>query len=372
MVVLPCLIYHINTRKSKRMNNIKTYHIAPSNVGNKTLYTTIVNRNNPTLPEALRNKYGETRYFSGIDAEIYFGDIFIDEAININFTLQQNSMPIFGYNSYIFDTCAQGARYISGSFTVNFTKSNYLYDVLNVLSVVRSGSTVSQRKTAQTVSKDQTHAMWDKCFDIVLSYGNYKVQVGSQSIDLSTMIALRGVYITGCTQNFGTSTEEGKNQSTGQIPISETYFFYARDIDYEPATQEEIAESQKVSKDDIVLYDITLTQNLNNSTYLYDLNFDMQYDSERVTKINSINMQIDNLYSFILTNDKAINAKKIQETFSIDSVHNIYKIIAQHLMSLTAQHNNASIKLSITISYDTDDQPNKTIKYNTNTLSIKT
>ena len=73
------------------------------------------------------------RYFSAIDAEIYFGGInntFIDEIVQITWTLEQATLPIYGYNSYVFDDLVIGSRQVTGSFSINFTKSNFLYDVL--------------------------------------------------------------------------------------------------------------------------------------------------------------------------------------------------------------------------------------------------
>lgn len=219
------------------MNTINTYNTSESKysgrLGNKALYTNI--NNNPG------SLYKQTRYFSGVDAEIYFGETYIDEAVNINFSLQQNTMPIFGYNSYVFDTCAQGSRLIQGSFTVNFVRSCYMYDVLNTLSIVNSGATLSSINHAcnnQYPSKNTKAAMWDKCFDIAIAYGNVKVSEGNGmpkplDVDLSTMVILRGVYLIGCEQEFGTSQPNGKGASTGGIPLYETYYFYARDIEYE-------------------------------------------------------------------------------------------------------------------------------------------
>lgn len=248
------------------MNTINIYNTSESKysvrLGNKALYTNI--NNNPG------SLYKQTRYFSGVDAEIYFGETYIDEAVNINFSLQQNTMPIFGYNSYIFDTCAQGSRLIQGSFTVNFTRSCYMYDVLNTLSVVNSGATLSSINHAcnnQYPSKSTKAAMWDKCFDIAIAYGNVKVSEGSMpkplDVDLSTMVILRGVYLTGCEQEFGTSQPNGKGAATGGIPLYETYYFYARDIEYEysnapnlnPKPENYESDISIVNKKDIELED---------------------------------------------------------------------------------------------------------------------
>lgn len=69
-------------------------------------------------------------YFSGADVKIYFGDIWVDEITNLAFQLQENVMPIYGYNSYTFDTVARGRRQVNGMFTLNFTTVGYLNEIL--------------------------------------------------------------------------------------------------------------------------------------------------------------------------------------------------------------------------------------------------
>ena len=39
-------------------------------------------------------------------------------------------MIIHGYNSYTYDAAMQGARYIQGNFTINFTSPHYLFSIL--------------------------------------------------------------------------------------------------------------------------------------------------------------------------------------------------------------------------------------------------
>ena len=70
------------------------------------------------------------RYFSMIDAEIFFGNEYVEDLATIDWSVNQNALPIFGYNSYTYDEVARGSRIISGSFTINFTSPNYLFDIL--------------------------------------------------------------------------------------------------------------------------------------------------------------------------------------------------------------------------------------------------
>lgn len=73
-------------------------------------------------------------YFSGADVRIYFGDIWVDEITGLQFTLQEQVAPIYGYASYTWDKVARGTRLIQGSFRINFRESYYLHSVMDRLS----------------------------------------------------------------------------------------------------------------------------------------------------------------------------------------------------------------------------------------------
>ncbi|WP_067924197.1 hypothetical protein [Alicyclobacillus shizuokensis] len=75
-------------------------------------------------------------YFSYADVNIYFGDIWVDEATSFSFVLQEEVLPIYGYHSYTFDTIARGRRIVSGTFSINFKQTGYLQAILeNALAI---------------------------------------------------------------------------------------------------------------------------------------------------------------------------------------------------------------------------------------------
>lgn len=73
-------------------------------------------------------------YYSGTDIRIYFGDLWIDEVVEIDFTLQEQVAPIYGYASHTWDKVARGNRFVQGSFIINFKEAGYLQTILNSLS----------------------------------------------------------------------------------------------------------------------------------------------------------------------------------------------------------------------------------------------
>lgn len=188
------------------------------------------------------------RYYSSIDAEIYFGDFYVDEVTQIAYSIEQNVMPLYGYNSYVYDEMAIGSRIINGQFTVNFTKSNYLIDLLQKLesssiqvfgekvskeddgeesdlvsgqssstngSIINKTGSNSFTTTNYQGIKQSRRPLWYTGFDIDVMFGR------SSSVTSQTEhVMLEGVYLISSMLNL---------DQTGQ-PVSETYTFMARDV----------------------------------------------------------------------------------------------------------------------------------------------
>jgi len=144
------------------------------------------------------------RYYSMIDAEIYFGDTYIEEIHDITWNFKQQQAPIYGYNSYLFDEVALGNRLITGTFTVNFTGANVFNKIIENASIVKNINTsVAVSGTVDTVSSTTTtkntitetsdkEPIWNKLFDIdIMCTGN--ISDGSAS-----HIILRNANISTC------------------------------------------------------------------------------------------------------------------------------------------------------------------------------
>lgn len=72
-------------------------------------------------------------YFSGANVQIYMGDTYIDEITSLEYTIQENVTPIYGFASHTWDTVARGTRLVQGSFAINFREAGYLNVVLDRL-----------------------------------------------------------------------------------------------------------------------------------------------------------------------------------------------------------------------------------------------
>ena len=65
-------------------------------------------------------------YWSGAQAQIFFGDTFVDEVFAFQYDVVTNRSPVYGYASKEFDAVAEGNRLISGTFAINFIHQHYL------------------------------------------------------------------------------------------------------------------------------------------------------------------------------------------------------------------------------------------------------
>lgn len=172
------------------------------------------------------------RYYSSIDAEIYFGNQYIEDICDIQWQLNQNHLPIFGYNSYTYDELAVGSRIIQGSFSIRFTTPNYLFKVLENLSQLKAtlNSSYKTQSHDRNVGEPQgsadettkglvygtkTQERWPQTFDIDIIYG--KPEKGFREVH----VILQDVRIISCVSGASASSP---------VPVTETYSFVAHDI----------------------------------------------------------------------------------------------------------------------------------------------
>jgi hypothetical protein len=74
---------------------------------------------------------GFGRYFTATQARMYIGNLFIEELAGVQFVLQANKVPLYGYAADLFDAIGQGKSLVQGQLMVQFISEGYLYTVLN-------------------------------------------------------------------------------------------------------------------------------------------------------------------------------------------------------------------------------------------------
>lgn len=191
--------------------------------------------------EVVRTANGETRltpkynrYYSQIDANIYIGDFLVSDIQNISYGLKQNDMPLFGYNSYIFDEMALGNRIIQGVFTINFTEPRYIDKILknhfNSLTTFAKDVKIEQegqkedgkmpdikipsRNEDTVITSPEHNSRWRQKFDIDITYGEDEQIMGKP-----LHVTLLDCYITDVQTVLDVSGR----------PILEQYSFISRD-----------------------------------------------------------------------------------------------------------------------------------------------
>lgn len=72
-------------------------------------------------------------YFSGSQAKLWIGDIWLDEVVDIAFNENEAKVPVYGYASRYYDTIARGRSLVNGAFTINYKFNGWLNLILDRL-----------------------------------------------------------------------------------------------------------------------------------------------------------------------------------------------------------------------------------------------
>lgn len=178
-------------------------------------------KNGPVMLQSIRKDLGHRnaftvhnyrgrRYYSSIDATILFNGHVVDEVVMIQWTVQEQTMPLFGYNSYIFDDIAKGSRIVSGQLAINFTVPDYL----NQFIANQTEDSINFVNTAKKINNDQHNVIYGAGFTIQIGYGSKD----SITQDVPYTV-LNNVYVQSTGQALDT---QGQN-------LVETYSFIAQD-----------------------------------------------------------------------------------------------------------------------------------------------
>lgn len=90
-------------------------------------------RNNATHEDwKIVDKFDST-YWSGLDAQIYFNNILVNEAIQVSYVVSEQIRPYYGYSSYVANRIHHGARIIQGEISMNFKRDGYLFSLLHLI-----------------------------------------------------------------------------------------------------------------------------------------------------------------------------------------------------------------------------------------------
>lgn len=274
---------------------------------------------------------GNKRYFSSLDAEIFVGGCFIDEITSITWSIQQQTMPLYGYNSYTFDDVAVGTRLVTGQFSVNYLQSDFLSNLVNSSSFISTDRKLyGADKKVQTDFTDDFRKRlsipkWDRGFDIVIGFGDHSKNYSTMSTNMyETYEVLDCCVITGSMIQM---------DYTG-APIQEIYTFIARDIKYKTATEIEQDTTKDTNQQDKFVNKNPLS--LSGSISFKDGHADVNIQPNNA----SIQLQSGS-FSFLNT----FSDKKLSSTFNatMNGSSLYYQFNKQSSSALSKEINNKSL-----------------------------
>jgi hypothetical protein len=113
----------------------------------------------------------DQQYFSGLDASVYFGDVFMGQLVSLDYQVQEMVLPLFAYGDYTMRRAVHGMRVVRGTFTLMFQQVHLMYQLLNYLSgnvlpVVSSPGITKDTTTTKTSGKSLDNT------DILTNYIN--------------------------------------------------------------------------------------------------------------------------------------------------------------------------------------------------------
>lgn len=209
-------------------------------------------------------------YFSGTNIHIFFEDIYIDEISMLSFNMQEQVLPIHGYNSHLYDTMLRGTRIVQGNFAINFKKTNY---IMSAVDTILNGGDFSEEDNNfvnnfnvedkknelygyaeeglsaefDRLSEDLKDKLWQKSseknkdyqtgtyfpdkditFDIKISYGEYDQPKSKYDVENKYKRKMN----TGAVRTINDIQIRGVQQQidASGAPIQEVYSFIARDL----------------------------------------------------------------------------------------------------------------------------------------------
>lgn len=86
--------------------------------------------NNISFPQGIGRRFYSYEHFTGAQINVVIGDTTVDEIFALEFSVQQNKVPIYGYANQYFNVVASGTVLVTGRFMVNYTNVMYLPGVL--------------------------------------------------------------------------------------------------------------------------------------------------------------------------------------------------------------------------------------------------
>lgn len=152
-------------------------------------------------------------YYCGANAQVKLGGTLVGEAVRIEYILEQNRMPLYGYNAPEFSAVADGQILVQGRLSINYVSHEYL------LAVIRNQLTNSVVPSTQIGS--QTVQLSTQELDAILKTGNDTHVIAALKTKFWGQTAVRnsqGQFNTDIRRHFGRPDQHDRS-----VDIEVTY-----------------------------------------------------------------------------------------------------------------------------------------------------
>ena len=120
-------------------------------------------------------------YFTGAQARIYFGSVWVDDIATIQYQSSHSKTPLYGYGDHQFRMVAKGQFLVRGSFTVAFKETGYMYSVMKLVQSELNGTASFTDKSFNTYIDYISQGMTvEQALDYTASKHNTTGVVGTQ------------------------------------------------------------------------------------------------------------------------------------------------------------------------------------------------
>lgn len=117
----------------------------------RSLQITSPNGGRPTFRTV--DQFNQT-YWGGLDAAIYFDDLYIGDVVALHYEEQEAVYPLMGYADFVKRGSLHGARRVMGQFTINFQQALMMYLILEHIRA--GGGSVNAAETIRPVQLTPT------------------------------------------------------------------------------------------------------------------------------------------------------------------------------------------------------------------------
>ena len=92
-------------------------------------------------------------YKCGADTRLFVDDVWLKEVSAVEFTEHSARIPLFGYDSIIFDSIAEGHQIVQGTIRMNIIRPGQLFSILKYLGYSPTPHAVPKEKSIENLGE---------------------------------------------------------------------------------------------------------------------------------------------------------------------------------------------------------------------------